>query len=201
MSDKLLATFIVKDTNEKFDIYGNYQINKRKEFDLFSEESKLIEFSYPEFSDVTAKIYKGDLKEDYVPKTESWTGHKYNASDIMEFLISGLIRNDKTYEKIYLEEGLENLINYYKSKDEIVITINDKNIYKKLLSKDLYNLYQLILVTNEFIYYGYEESVIMLDINTRNVISDNYFAELAYYDSSANIKEGKEILLWGTLIE
>jgi hypothetical protein len=199
MSNKLLATFVAKEINEKFDIYGKYEIEVGKEFDFFSEVPKLIEFKYPTFLDVTAKIYKGNIKEDYSPKGESWAGQKYDASDMMEFFIAALIRGDKTYEKIYLNEDIENLINSYMSEEEIAITINNKNIYKRILPKNMYSLYQLMLVTNEFIYYGQEDSVIMLDINTRTIVSDNYFAEVGYFDSVENIKSGKETLLWGKL--
>ena len=41
----------------------------------------------------------------------------------------------------------------------------------------------------------------MLSTDSKEIVSDNYFAEVGFWDSIENIKNGKEIHLWGELPE
>ena len=43
--------------------------------------------------------------------------------------------------------------------------------------------------------------ILMLTFPERNIVSDNYFAEIGYFESLENIQNGKEKLLWGELPE
>lgn len=198
---KLLATFIAEEIKETFNIYGSYEIKTGKELDIFTEGVNMIDFKYPEFCDITATNIVDDREEDYVPVGETWAGRKYTATDMIEFLISALIKGDETYTKLNLESGLQELVNDYLTDDKIAIAVNGKKIPKRILTNTMYDLYQLILVTDAYIYYVHEDQTYMLSTEDHTVISDNYFAEVGYWDSVENVKSGKETLLWGELPE
>ena len=161
----------------------------------------MIDFKYPEFYNITATKTVDGKEEDYVPSGETWAGRKYTANDMVEFLISALIKGDETYTKIYIESGLQELINDYLADDKIAIVVNGKKIPERIRTNTMYYLYQLILVTDAYIYYAHDDQMYMLSIEDHTVISDNYFAEVGYWDSVEDVKSGKEALLWGELPE
>lgn len=198
MDKKLLASFILNKTNETFNVYGDYQINTNEAVDMMSEELNRIWYKYPEFTDITTTKITG-VEQTYIPAGQSWAGIRYTPVDVLEFFISALIRADETYSKTYLEEGLQKFVDEYLKESEIAVTVNGKPVPKRILVKDMYQLYQLALVTDTNIYYVYEDAVFMLSTEDHSVISDNYFAEVGYFESIENIQSGKETCLWGKL--
>ena len=200
-NEKLLATFVAEELKETFNIYGEYEVSVGKEIDIISTASGFIEFNYPEFYYTSATRVVDGKEETYIPKGESWVGRKYTAEDMIQFLISALIKGDETYTKIYLDPGLEKIIEEYIKDSEIAIAVEGKDVPKRILTNSMYYLYQLMLVTNEYIYYSHENGMYMLSTDTHQVVSDNYFAEVGFWDSVENVRNGKEKLLWGELPE
>lgn len=196
---KLLAAFIAEETKDNFRIYGSYEIETGKELDLLTEGVEMIEFKYPKFDCIMAtKGIKG-REEVYTPGGETWAGRKYTPTDMIEFLLAALIRGDESYTAIDLDDGLQQVINSYTAETETALTVKGRNIPKRMLTHDMYDLYQLLLVTDKYIYYGHDDSIIMLRTEDHTVVSDNCFAESGFLDSVENIKNGKEKLLYGNL--
>lgn len=110
---------------------------------------------------------------------------------IHAFISSIIIGND-IYSKIYPDSKLQKLVDSYTNDSEVALTVSGRKIPERILS---YNMYQLLLVTDAFIYYSYDESVYMLRTDDHNIVSDNYFAKVGLADSIENVKSGKEMLL------
>lgn len=200
----LLATFVAEEIKETFNIYGNYEIESdNTTWDYFNDEDKpkLIGYKYPEFDSLTATILKDGVTERYEPTGTTWAGRKYTEEDMICSFIAALIQGDVSYTKVFLDDGLQKFVDEYLADDAIATTVDDKKIPKRILTCSMFYMYQLMLVTNEFIYYGYEDMLLMLSTDKHGVVSDNYFAEVGLWDSVENIKSGKEKLLWGKLPE
>lgn len=198
--EKLLATFKVVETGDIFNIYGNYDIEKGKVVDIINDKG-LIDFDYPDFYGITATKVIDGKEESFKPVGETWVGHKYECKDMIQAFISSIIIGNDVYSKIYLDSKLQELVDSYTNNSEIALTVNSRKIPKRILSYNMYDMYQLLLVTDAFIYYSYDESVYMLGTDDHNVVSDNFFAEVGLSDSIENVKSGKEMLLWGELPE
>lgn len=192
---KLLAIFTVNQTNDTFNIYGNYDIENISEFDYNSNEKKT--FKYAEFEYVIAKKYIDQKEYDYTPVGKTFTGHKYNCNDMINSFIYSQIINDNSYTSKYIDLGLQCIIDDYKTNN--TITINENTQIPKYVLYVNCSIYQLFLVTDQYIYYGYENLILMLDTATHRIISDNCFAEIGYTESIENINAGKEKLLWGEI--
>lgn len=195
--EKLLATFVAEEIKEKFNIYGNYDVETGY---AYSDSGK-IEYKYPEFYNITATRITDGKEESYTPTGTTWAGRKYVVNDMIESVISALIMGNTLFTKIYLDNGLQEILDSYMRDDNIAITVNGLKIPKVILGRHLYDLYQLTLVTDTFIYYYSDEDDAMLMLRTEDhsIVSDNYFAEVGYTDSIENVKSGKETLLWGEL--
>lgn len=198
--EKLLATFRVEETGDVFNIYGEYDIKQGSVVDIIGD-SKLINFNYPDFYDITATKVIDGKEESFKPVGETWAGHKYECMDMIHAFISSIIIGNNVYSKIYLDAKLQKIVDSYTNDSEVALTVSGRKIPKRILSYNMYDMYQLLLVTDAFIYYNYEESVYMLGTDDHNVVSDNYFAEVGLADSIENVKSGKEMLLWGELPE
>lgn len=198
MDKHLLATFSMAKIEGIFNVYGSFTVEVSTDLDILNGDSDVICYKYPDFFDISMTRLVDGVEECYFPEGNSWSGHKYDCCDIANFLISALIRGDKSYTKIYLDSELETIVNSY---TECAITIGDNVIPKRILAADLYNLYQLVLVTNNYIYYLFGDSMIMLCAQEHTVVSDNYFAEAGFTDSIENINSGKETLLWGEIVD
>lgn len=187
---KLLATF--EAAGDTFNIYGSYECGTNK-------DKNKNEYTYPEFYDLTAKKVIDGEEVDYEPKGSTWAGRKYTVEDMIQDFIAKLTVNNSSYSAIFIESGLQDIINQFNNAEAIALTVDNLQIPKAIMSYDLYNIYELVLVTNDFIYYVYDEMIIMFTTNTHGIVSDNYFAEVGFWESVENIKSGKEILLWGEL--
>lgn len=200
MSERnLLATFIANEIGVTFNVYGEYVIENNNVFDMFTEKPTLIDFNYPEFDNLTATEVKDGVEKHYKPTGETWSGRKYTEEDMICSFIAALTQGDESYTKVFLEKGLQEIVDTYLSDDAIALTYNGKKIPKRILTNNMFYMYQLMLVTDAFIYYGYEDMILMLNTETHNIVSDNYFAEVGFWDSVGDVKSGKEMLLFGEL--
>lgn len=196
---KLLATFNVAKLNETFNVYGLYESETNEEFDLQAVGSKNNMIKCPEFDNIKVTKLVNGKEEDYMPAGCTWTGREYNALDVIESFIAALIRGDETYTKIFVDEGLQEVVEYYTK--EIAATAKGKAIPARIFDSGLIYSYQLLMVTDTFIYYYNDDSFIMLNTEDHSMVSDNYFAEVGYNDSVENIRDGNETLIWGELPE
>ena len=197
MCKKKLVEFEVKE--EHYIVYGNYVINHGTFYNFEKKES--VNYDYPEFDSLNAKIVKDEKEFDYSPSGTTFAGHKYDVSDMIQDFLAKQIQYSLLYKAVYVEEGLQNLIDSYRS--DIALTFNEVPIPKKVLSNDMYDLYELQLVTSEFIYYMDYDRCLMLSVDSHEVVSDNYFALEGFFDSVEKIRTGnpEETLIWGTIPE
>ena len=190
-----LIQFKLKDGNE-FSVYGTYTIETGKTFNF--DTHKLETYEFPEFYELEGKQIVFGEELPFTPNGEAWNGRKYNAEDmICEFYRTGLL-GSSVYDVIYLDEGLAKIFNTFK--DDFIL-VKEKPFAKKIFSYDMLDLLELLLVTDEYTYYGSCDQFIMLGTENRMIISDNYFAEVGFSKSVEHIRNGKETLLWGELPE
>lgn len=188
MKKRILTKFSIDD--RKFVISGTYEICENQDYNL-------EEYKYPEFSELEAQNLVESELTDFTPEGETWTGRKYEVSDMIQSVMAHLILNSKVYQIEYLDDGLKDIIDEYHK--DIALNINELDIPRKILYLDMYNLFELTLVTNEYIYYSCYDQMLMFRTDTHEIVSDNYFASVGFDDSCKNVKTGKEVLLWGTI--
>ena len=189
---ELLAIFEVE--GNKYNIYGNYEIEN--DTDYMGNP-----YMYPEFSELSAKQIVDGKEVDFKPTGCTWTGRGYVVEDMISDFLAKEILDSKFYKTNYIESGLQKIIDYYHREDNIVTIRNGLRIPKYILSNEMFGIYELTLVTNEYIYYMYADRVLMFSTDTHEVVSDNYFAEVGYWDSIQNIDNNTETLIWGELPE
>ena len=183
-----LASFKVEGIT--YSVYGTVEMEKGKNLDM-------EEYPYPEFYDTKAVIHKGEKEIPFSPSGTTWNGDHYDATSmITDFLLHEMIGSTR-YETVYIESSLQEFLSFYKT----FVEIDEIKFQNRILSHDMYEIYDLSLVTNDYTYYMSCDQVLMLSTENRTIVSDNYFAEVGFWDSVENIKEGKETLLWGTLPE
>lgn len=188
MEEKLLARFEVE--NRTFEVSGSYEINK--DIDINKDM-----YHYPEFFDLTAREVVNGKGTDFEPSGHTWAGRKYDVEDMISTFLSSLIKNSDEYKSFYLDAGLQEMVGEY-TKD-VVLSLKGKEIPRRILSVDMFNLYELLFVTNEYIYYNHDELILMLTSDTHEVVSDNYFAEVGLFDSFDNVLARTETLIWGEI--
>lgn len=189
---ELLATFEVE--GNKYNIYGNYEIEN--DTDYIGNP-----YIYPEFSELSAKQIVDDKEVDFKLTGCTWTGRGYVVENMISDFLAKEILDSKLYKAYYIESGLQKIIDCYHREDNIVTVRNGLRIPKYILSNEMFGIYELTLVTNEYIYYMYADRVLMFSTDTYEVVSDNYFAEVGYWDSIQNIDNTTETLIWGELPE
>lgn len=185
--EKILAIFSLKEKESvgKFTIYGEYEM---KRTNIGSDN-----YEYLDFFNTKAKINKNDVISDYSPEGCNWYGKRYTCKDMLQDLNFDMMIGGDNYTVEYLEPKIKELIASYCADS---VEIGQPPIPKRILRGSLSNLYKLLLVTDKYIYYCYEDSLIMIDKDTREMISDNYFAEVGYLDSQEAIENGEEKKLW-----
>lgn len=175
--EKLLVEFIIE--NGQYRVWGNYSFDENK---------------CPEFTDLRAEILVDGVYVGYSPDGHTWAGRKFVVEDMISDCLAKLIQCCRIYTIIYLDEGLAHLVASYH--EDIVLIVNDLKIPRRIISAQLFDVHSLVLVTSQFLYYVHDDQMIMLDTDTHELVSDNYFAEVGYADSLENIESGEEKLIW-----
>lgn len=185
-----LVEFEVK--GKRYVVYGEYDLEQSKDFNEVSYE-------YPVFDSLYAKLVENATEIDFVPSGETWIGRKYDVCDMIQDFLAKQIQHSLLYKSLYIEEGLKELIDSFHS--DIALTFNELPIPRRVLSNDMFDVYELQLVTSEFIYYMNYDRCLMLSADSHEVVSDNYFASEGFIDSVDNIRNGnaEETLIWGTI--
>lgn len=175
--EKLLVEFILE--KKQYRVWGSYSMN---------------EDNCPEFEDLRAEILADGKYAGYTPDGHTWAGRKFEVEDMISDCLANLIRCCGIYTILYMDEGLADFASAYH--EDIVLTVNNLKIPRRIMSTQLMHVFELVLITSQFIYYVHDDQMIMLDTDTHGLVSDNYFAEVGYTDSLENIENGKEKLIW-----
>ena len=187
-----------------FSFFGNFTTETEKDLITDKEGNRIwIHYPYCEFSDITVTQVVNGEEIIYEPKGYRWNGTKYCAESMLEYLIAALIRKDSTFEVCDLNKELGAVVEWYHKPENIVFDCNGNPVPRLILGNDLYLSFELSLVTDKYIYYLRDDLALMLSTETHEIISDNYFADVGFWESVASIrkKDGNETLLWGTIPE
>lgn len=183
---ELLAA--VKTEDDEFRFWGNFTFENEERVDE--------EFSYPEFYDLELeKKSEEGTYEPFTPNHERWNGTKVTGEDMLNTAVNAFIFERKEVSTPFLHEKLREWARIYR--DDVALTVNGKQIPKKIPTSDLHNCMDLILVTDRFIYYGYDSEVVMFGTEEHELCSDNYFAEVGLAESYENIAIQTETCLFG----
>lgn len=175
--EKLLVEFILE--KEQYRVWGSYSMN---------------EDNCPEFENLRAEILADGKYVGYSPDGHTWTGRKFEVEDMISDCLANLIRCCGIYTILYMDEGLADYASSYH--EDIVLTVNDLKIPRRIMSPQLMYVFELILVTSQYIYYVNDDKMIVIGADTHELVTDNHFADVCYTDSLENIENGEEKLIW-----
>lgn len=185
----LLARFEVEGHEYPYEIYGEYE--EKEEKTLSNKVCPTLEFEH-----LTAKQIRNGESVPYVPEGRSWSGRKYDEMDMICGLLADMTVGGSAYKVLYLEEGLQKVVDFYVSDSSLQV---DGNSVSSMILYAGADAYELLLATDKYLYYGKEDEFRMYTTSERELVSDNYFAEVGFADSIENIENGSETLLWGEL--
>lgn len=180
---------------ERYCIYGTY----------FWDEAPGVgvePFKYPEFDDLQATRVVDGKEIPYTPAGSAWN-HKFQVDDMINSALAAAIwgATKNIYQILFLHKDLQEFIDGFRSEENCVLSASGLKIYKYILSSDLSMQYQLDLVTDQYIYYSNESLVYVFNTSDHNLLSDNEYADISYWNSVDAVKNGTEKLLWGELPE
>lgn len=176
----LLMDVIYRERNIHYKFYGEVSTNKDKEYEML------------EFEDLKMTSIEDSVEKDYNPNYVSFIGHRWDEEDCIVSIIDALTRGDDSWEILSINEEIERVVQQY-LKDSF--EYKDRKIPVRVSKGQL--VLELLLATDRFLYYCLEDIILMVDASDGKIVSDNYFAETGYWDSLANVRKGKEILIWG----
>lgn len=181
MEKVLMSTKVLKD-GRHIVIYGDYVMEN--DIDLNGDG-----YTYPDF-DVRAELYDEKTKsfQKYEPEGVNWYGVPYVVADMAWSAILRNIFGNKEIETSFTDPGIEEWVR--KVKEDVVCGDIPKKVPGDM------KCYILILVTEKFIFYEEDESFLMLSKETREIISDNYFAEEGLWQTAEEIKNGTDVILY-----
>ena len=189
MSTKHIISFSIPAQKENYKIYGECYIEIGTDLNGQS-------YPYPRFYDLKAEKIINNQISPYKPSGINFAGRHYDESDMIETVIAAAIRMDNTYVLDYVSPEIKGLISWYQSESETLI-INNMIFPKEIIHTDMFQQYELHLVTDRYTYYYADDgAVLMLNTSTRGLVSDNHFAEDGVWTSLDQIEEGNEALLW-----
>lgn len=180
---------------ERYCVYGTY----------FWDEAPgvgVTPFDYPEFKNLRATKIVNGKEIPYTPTGSLWS-HRFQVNDMINSALATVIwgATENVYRTIFLHKGLQEFVDDFRSEENYVLSASGLKIYKYILSSDLTIQYQLNLVTDKYIYYSNEDLVYALSTSNHDLLSDNEYADMGYWESVDAIKDGTEKLLWGELPE
>ncbi len=177
----------------------NVQMKGRRElFHIDGEvtlENMTDTHTYPEFSNLSATIEIDGNEKLYEPTGRNFVGHSFTVEDMITGFVESLIMDDQQYEKVFLIDKLQQLVDSYRAE---MITLEGKpSAPRYILGCNMFTVYQLIFATDKFIYYNDGgDCYLMYDTEAHTVIAENYFAELGFDDSLENIGNGTEVCIY-----
>lgn len=151
--------------------------------------------TYPDFSNLSATVEIDGTEKPYEPTGRNFVGHSFTVEDMITGYVKSLIMDDKEYEKVFLINELQQLVDSYRSD---MITLEGKpSAPRYILGGDMLDLFQLVFMTDKFVYYNDGgDRYLMYDTDTHALIADNYFAEIGFSESLEDCSKGSETCLY-----
>lgn len=177
---KTLVKFSTDNKSQNFTIYGDFKIDNN---------------NMPEYENLKIEL---NGNPDYQPEGHTWIGHKYESEDVINTVIESQILNNDTLDIEFICDEIKEYINSYYEK---IVAVNNRKLPLRIFKSIFMRLYDLFLVTNDYAYYMYINSpdlLLMIDVNTGRIVSDNYFAEEGLAQSVENIKNDVEKIIYVT---
>lgn len=139
------------------------------------------------------ELTDGKLSEFKITAT-TWAGITIDEDDAMADVISRYSRKDTTMEMISLHDTLKD---YVAKLDEAgTVNVNGREIPKSIYYEWDMREYELILATEEYLYYANLNYTVLLDAKTSELIADDNFADNGYCGSVVNIAKGTETMFY-----
>ena len=216
--EKTILIFKRKEDDRIYKVIGDFDILTKTFIPIYKKTQSTIS-KYPEFNRVniyykenendeyhefTSETLKQDSKDNqnnqryWNWKIAHFGGIETTSIEILEIVLANIIQGNKNIEVISMNEEYKN--------DTIEIKLDEKDgkiekIPNIILHNDMYLVYELLLVTDKYIYYAYDDLTLVLDIKDRTLISDNSFACDGLLETLENIRSGEEKALYLEKIE
>ena len=154
-----------------------------------------------EFKDVKILEFINGSYEAFEVINKSWTGRQLDEDDAFADVLSRYSRNMSGFEALYVHDVLREVLEKLETGD--IVLENGRKVPKEVIngffigSSGSFDVLGLLLVTDKYTYYAVDENdAIMLDTATGELVSDNYFASVGFFDSLEAIKTGEEKLIY-----
>lgn len=170
---------------------GNYRGEQFRCYGVFNNLTPNLPLAEVEFKDVRmARLINNSWCNKFEPEGVDWYGNEYTEEDVLTDVLADLIAGcNENYSVKHMSGDIHNMVRSYQLKK----VADDLNLY--VWRKG--NILELQMATNKYLYYAKDDSFVMLNAKTRELISDNYFAENAVWESVEAINRGEEKLLYG----
>jgi len=173
-------------SGKHFVFYGDVSIEEEKHVPVGSLDIEYENLAIMEVVDGT--------EVPFTMTSYTWSGHKQTEENAVTDILSRYSRNETIahhrFELIFLCDNIKNNIDVYRTEE--ALNLNGRGIPYRIFYGPFLNSYELSLATTEFLYYHHDDEILMLDIETGGVVSDNYFAEVGFAESESNINKGLE---------
>lgn len=177
-----------KYSNKHLVVYGEVEI-------ITDTHYNKIEFKYPEIENINIVELVDGKEIEFSISGTTWAGRNYDFYDVVLTALADAIRNDFTIQEVlYMCPALQSIKDSY---NEIALNVEGLDIPKNILHGYCCDFYQLDVVTDKYICYFSTDTFLMLSTKDHSIISDNYFAEVGYWDSKEKVEKGEEKLLYG----
>lgn len=170
---------------------GNYRGEQFRCYGVFNNLTPNLPLAEVEFKDVRmARLVDNSWCNKFEPEGVDWYGNEYTEEDVLTDVLADLIAGcNENYSVKHMSGDVHNMVRSYQLKK----VADDLNLY--VWRKG--NILELQMATDKYAYYSKDDVFAMLDTATKELISDNYFAENAVWESVEAINRGEEKLLYG----
>ena len=170
---------------------GNYRGEQFRCYGVFNNLTPNLPLAEVEFKDVRmARLINNSWCNKFEPEGVDWYGNEYTEEDVLTDVLADLIAGcNENYSVKHMSGDVHNMVRSYQLKK----VADDLNLY--VWRKG--NILELQMATDKYAYYSKDDVFTMLDTDTKELISDNYFAENAVWESVEAINAGEERLLYG----
>lgn len=134
----------------------------------------------------------------YVPEGVHWNGMEETIETMLCRYLTEQVIGINTCESIYICKYLQDWISSFHVTSNTVF-LNGHTFVKKYVHLLDELIYTLDIATDKCVYYVGNETLLVLDFASKQLLADNEFALISYTDSVENIRRNKEKLLYGEI--
>ena len=146
-----------------------------------------------------ASIYEIDpygAEEPYTVTAVTWSGRRLDVRDVLGQIASAYVMGDPDYE---FEQVFDQLAIFSEAvSGDIACSIGDLAVPSRYYDFAGGCVYELELVTEQAVYYTYDDACMMRSVPDYRLLSDNYFAEEALAEDLDGILDGSVEKLWAS---